>query len=1175
MGSDFETRSRNVTAVLGPTNTGKTHLAIERMLGHESGMIGLPLRLLAREVYDRIVAKVGEGRVALITGEEKIKPDAARYWVCTVEAMPREVTVDFLAVDEIQLAADFERGHVFTDRLLHARGRQETLLLGAGTMRDAISDLVPGANFVSRPRLSKLTYAGQKKLTRLPKRSAIVAFSAAEVYTIADLIRKQQGGAAVVVGALSPRTRNAQVALYQAGEVDYLVATDAIGMGLNLDLDHVALAATRKFDGQNHRNLTPDEIAQIAGRAGRHMNDGTFGVTGGADPFDPELVERLENHVFDPVRTLQWRNRAIDFSNLFALRESLRDIPRLHRLARARMADDVAALETLAGDREIADLAQNPAAVALLWDVCQVPDYRKISATSHAELVGQIFKFLRTGEEAIPEDWLAKQVAFSDRTDGDIDTLSNRLAHIRTWTFVANRPNWLKDAASWQARTREIEDKLSDALHDNLTAKFVDRRTSALMRGMRDKDELTADIAEDGSVKVEDHYVGRLQGFRFVADPASTDGINQKAARSAAYLVVSRELGMRARRVAAAKAEAFKIMRDGRLMWRGDQIGEVTAGEDPLKPQVTVLVDDAISAPDREKVQQRLDAAVVELIAERLKPLADLAKAEDVSGLARGIAFQLKENLGILKRDKVADEIKALDQTSRAQLRKYGVRFGAFNIFIPLMLKPAPADLALSLWCLKHAKAAGLDSAALPEPPRAGLTSVPADPAVPEAFYRAAGYQLCGPRAVRLDIIERLADIIRPLLAWRQPKEAGAEPQTPPRGSTGTGAFIVQPEMMSILGCSGDELGQVLRALGFESEKRIAKPKPAPMPKVPAASVTASVDTPVDGAAEPDVVPTETALEPAATAETAADAETAAEAIGAPEATALQPAETVEPAPLAEASAADITEAAPASATEAMTEPVIEAAPTPEPAAVAVGAETVTAEADTVKPDDVKAEEAKTDEPKYEEIWRPARPNRGNRPVRRDGDARGPRDVNRDANRGPNRDAGQRSDRGPRWRDRSGNGPAPSAPGAGAMAATGTDGATVPPGVAPRTEGRDDRRNDRGPRGGRDANRSGGPPRDGAFPPRDGAPREGAARDGGRPPRDNDRGPPRRDDRGGGRGGPDRDRDRGDRGDRPRGGGPRVVSAAPAKSTPSDSPFAALSALKAQLANKGKEGSGS
>ncbi len=853
MASDLEVRIRHVTAVLGPTNTGKTHLAIERMIGHESGMIGLPLRLLAREVYDKIAARVGADAVALITGEEKIKPERARYWVCTVEAMPRDVDVEFLAIDEVQLAGDPERGHVFTDRLLHARGRAETLLLGAHTMREAIADLVPGANFISRPRLSKLSYAGQKKITRLPQRSAVVAFSAADVYTIAELIRRQRGGAAVVLGALSPRTRNAQVALYQSGDVDFLVATDAIGMGLNLDVDHVAFSAARKFDGQNFRNLTPAELSQIAGRAGRHMNDGTFGVTGSADPFDADTIERLETHNFEPVRVLQWRNRSLDFSTLEGLKNSLRETPRLQRLTRARAADDVVALETVGADKEIARLACAPAAIAKLWDVCQVPDYRKISGQSHAELVASIYKFLLGPDEHIPEDWFSKQVAFADRTDGDIDTLANRIAHIRTWTFVSNRADWLKDPGHWQGRTREIEDKLSDALHECLTQRFVDLRTSALMKGMRDKDVLHAEIAEDGAIQVENHYVGRLRGFRFSPDTGG-EGIHGKAARNAAAQVLARELSMRARRVAAAQPDAFKLTQRGHIVWKDEEIAQIEGTGDPLKPSVTILADEHLSAPDRDKVQARLEAWVAQTIADKLKPLVDVAKAEDVAGLARGIGFRLKENLGILKRETVASEIKALDQTARAQLRKYGVRFGAFNIYFPMLLKPAAAELALTLWSLDQAGANGLSLDSLPEPPRAGLTSFAPDPAVPEAFYRAYGYHVCGPRAVRIDILERLADIIRPLLAWR----ANADnPTLPPKGATGDGAFIATPEMMSLLGCSPEELSGVLRALGFRLERRpVKEAPPAPAAGEPAANEEALAPPPQSeeaAASEPPV----------------------------------------------------------------------------------------------------------------------------------------------------------------------------------------------------------------------------------------------------------------------------------------------------------------------------------
>ena len=890
MASDLEARIRHVTAVLGPTNTGKTHLAIERMLGHESGMIGLPLRLLAREVYDKIAARVGADKVALITGEEKIKPERARYWVCTVEAMPRDVDVDFLAIDEIQLAGDPERGHVFTDRLLHARGRSETLLLGAQTMREAIADLIPGANFISRPRLSKLTYSGQKKITRLPQRSAVVAFSASEVYSIAELIRRQRGGAAVVLGALSPRTRNAQVALYQSGDVDFLVATDAIGMGLNLDVDHVAFSATRKFDGQNHRNLTPLELSQIAGRAGRHMNDGTFGVTASAEPFDSDTIERLETHNFESVRVLQWRNRDLDFRTLEGLKHSLREAPSLQRLVRARAADDVIALETVSADRDIAATAAAPAAITKLWEVCQIPDYRKISGQSHAELVASIFGYLMGPDERIPEDWFAKQVGLADRTDGDIDTLANRIAHIRTWTFVSNRGAWLRDPEHWQGKTREIEDRLSDALHEQLTQRFVDLRTSALMKGMRDKDELTAEIAADGAIHVENHFVGRLKGFRFQLDP-SADGVQGKATRNAAAQVLARELAMRVRRVAAAQPDALSVNRRGRILWREEEIGQLEATDDPLKPSVSLLADEYLSGPDREKVQARLEAWLTQTIAERLKPLVDIGNAEDIAGLARGIAFRLRENLGVLKRETVAEEIKSLDQNARAQLRKYGVRFGAFNIYFPILLKPAAAELILTLWSLKNAAAHGLAPDTLPEAPRAGLTSFNPDPATPEAFYRAYGYHVCGPRAVRLDMLERLADLIRPLLAWR-----GTNGASPPKGATGDGGFTVIPEMMSLLGCSPDELGGVLKALGFRLDRRPIKPAPvapvpAPAEAVPAPEAASTdVPTPVAPVAESPAPETIVAV---AEPEPAPVAEEAPPAVDAPPTTEAAPAEAV------------------------------------------------------------------------------------------------------------------------------------------------------------------------------------------------------------------------------------------------------------------------------------------
>src|SRR5579883_1778185 len=571
-------QSRHVTAVLGPTNTGKTHLAIERMLGHQSGLIGLPLRLLAREIYDKLVARIGPRDVALITGEEKIKPEQPRYYVCTVEAMPRDVEVDFLAVDEVQLAADPDRGHVFTDRLLHSRGASETLLLGAQTMAEPIRDLLPGANFISRPRLSKLTYSGQKKITRLQSRSAIVAFSANDVYAIAELIRRQRGGAAVVLGALSPRTRNAQVALYQSGEVDFLVATDAIGMGLNLDVDHIAFASDRKFDGYQFRKLSPAEFAQIAGRAGRATRDGTFGTSGRCPPFDTELVHALESHTFEPVKLVQWRNSDLDFSSIGALQATLAAAPTESALARAPVAEDILVLDHAARDDDVRNMIGTPADVERLWDVCQLPDYRKIAPANHAELVVTLFGYLQR-EGRIATDWFAQQVLQADRTDGDIDTLSTRIAHIRTWTFAANRPDWLADPEHWQGVTRAVEDRLSDALHERLTERFVDRRTSVLIRRLRENATFEPQFNKSGEVVVEGHIIGRLDGFTFVPE-ASSGGSDAKALHNAAQKALAGEIAARAARLAEAPDEQFVLASDGTLRWTGAAVGKLVAGED-------------------------------------------------------------------------------------------------------------------------------------------------------------------------------------------------------------------------------------------------------------------------------------------------------------------------------------------------------------------------------------------------------------------------------------------------------------------------------------------------------------------------------------------------------------------------------------------------------------------
>jgi ATP-dependent RNA helicase SUPV3L1/SUV3 len=849
---DVRARGAGVTAVLGPTNTGKTHLAIERMLAHSSGLIGLPLRLLAREVYNRAVERVGADAVALITGEEKIKPPNPRFWVATVEAMPRDLDVAFLAVDEIQLAADFERGHVFTDRVLHRRGREETLVLGAATMRSIIERLLPGVSIVSRPRLSQLTFAGEKKLTRLPRRSAIVAFSADEVYAIAELIRRQRGGAAVVLGALSPRTRNAQVALYQAGEVDYLVATDAVGMGLNLDVDHIAFASDRKFDGYQFRTLSPAELAQIAGRAGRAMRDGTFGTTGRCAPFTAELAQALESHTFEPVKIVQWRNTDLDFSSVGALQATLAAAPTENTLTRAPVAEDILVLDHAARDDEVRALTATSADVERLWDVCQVPDYRKIAPATHAELAVNLYAYLQR-EGAIPTDWFAKQIALADRVDGDIDTLSNRIAHIRTWTFAANRPDWLADPEHWQGVTRAVEDRLSDALHERLSERFIDRRTSVLMRRLRENAQLEPEMSKTGEVIVEGHAIGRLDGFVFVAD-ASSGGSEAKALQNAAQKALAGEIAARATRLAEAPDEQFVLAADGTIRWTGAAVGKITAGEAVLRPRVRLIADEHLSGAQREAVEARLGAWLKSHIEKLLGLLFALSSAADISGIARGVAFQLVEALGVLDRQRVAEEVKGLQQPERGTLRKYGVRFGAYHIYLPLLLKPAPRALAAQLWALAHdgPQSGGLDD--LLHLAGSGRTSIPVKRETDANLYRAAGYRVCGERAVRVDILERLADLIRPALAWRE-GAAGAKPA----GAIAGGGFAVVNTMTSLTGASGEDFASILRSLGYRMERRPKPVEPVEPVAAPEASVPVApeviAEMPETGASETPAVP--------------------------------------------------------------------------------------------------------------------------------------------------------------------------------------------------------------------------------------------------------------------------------------------------------------------------------
>ena len=657
-----------ILAVLGPTNTGKTHYAIERMLGYRTGVIGLPLRLLAREVYDKIVALRGPSVVALVTGEERIVPKQARYWVCTVEAMPEGIGADFVAIDEIQLCADPERGHVFTDRLLRMRGSRETQFLGSHTMKGAIAALVPRVEFLSRERMSLLSYTGSRKIAKLPTRSAIVGFSVEQVYAIAELLRRQKGGAAVVMGALSPRTRNAQVDLYQNGEVDYLVATDAIGMGLNLDIQHVAFSSLTKFDGRRMRHLAPNELAQIAGRAGRGMSNGTFGTTGEAQELPDEVAQAIVDHRFTPIRKLEWRNAALQFGTIDSLIRSLEQRPDDEWLARAREADDLMALQTLAQIAEIRARASDGASVRLLWDTCSIPDFRGISHAEHTALLERIYADIHD-HGRISENWLAAQVQQIDRTDGDIDTLSKRLAFIRTWTYVAQRKGWVDDETHWREATRAVEDRLSDALHGALTQRFVDRRTSVLMRRLKQKEAMVAEVNDSGEVTVEGEFVGRLEGFRFIQDKSAA-GQEAKTIQQASLQALAPHFHLRADKFYNAPDTELDYTEQGGLMWGQHAVGKLTAGAESLKPQVVAFVDDAAGGEVAQKVQRRLQHFIDRKIATLFEPLLNIQRDETLTGLARGFGFRMFESFGVIPRSDVAAEVKALDQDARGALRQ-------------------------------------------------------------------------------------------------------------------------------------------------------------------------------------------------------------------------------------------------------------------------------------------------------------------------------------------------------------------------------------------------------------------------------------------------------------------------------------------------------------------------
>ena len=843
-----------VAAILGPTNTGKTHYAVERMLGRQSGVIGLPLRLLAREVYDRIVAQKGAAQCALITGEEKIQPPHARYYVCTVEAMPVEKRFAFLAVDEVQLIANHERGHIFTDRVLHARGTEETLLLGAETARPVLKALLPKLRVEHRERFSELSFDGATKLTRLPKRSVVVAFSTAEVYAIAELIRRYRGGAAVVMGGLSPRTRNAQAEMFQSGDVDFLVATDAVGMGLNLDTDHVAFAGLSKYDGRRRRYLTPMEAAQIAGRAGRFRNNGTFGTTGDCHPMDEELVSRIENHEFEPLHSAEWRNTDLDFKSIESLSESLH-APKPHRrLRRIRGAIDEGAWERMIAIPEVVNGVKVPAQVKQLWDVCQIPDFRNLTIDAHVRLLQDVYRLLYSNGGKIPNDFMEKHITRLDETLGDVDMLSSRLAAIRTWTYCANKPSWMRHENNWVNRAREVEDRLSDALHEALIARFVDKRTSKLLKGMGSKDFMDATIKDNGDVIIDDQVIGHLEGIKFTPS-ASASELEAKAIQAAAEKVVAPEVDRRLMSLCGGVHSIFTLSDNGEILWGGKTVGKVGAGGTPMNPDAELIGGELGTENLKNLAIARMRDHLRSEAATHFKPLLELKEIqsrETTLPEAKGFAYTLEQNFGTVERKDHWKTIKELDQRARRQLREAHVQFGQHNIYIREMIKPKPARLLSIL----IAYGAGGDRK--PFIPFAGVTSIAnegefASDNFSESALTLAGYRAVGPRIARFDILERLLNQIR---------QAQAQNEALNRGKK----FQIMQEMLAIMGCTYEELQGVLTALGFKSETI----KPEDLPPLPEAKAEKAEKLEASPAAE---VPTQASAVPTETV----DAQTAAE----------------------------------------------------------------------------------------------------------------------------------------------------------------------------------------------------------------------------------------------------------------------------------------------------------
>ena len=780
-----------ITAVLGPTNTGKTHLAIETMLSFDSGMIGFPLRLLAREVYDKVIKETNSEKVALITGEEKIIPPQAKYFLCTVESMPIDKYLDFVAIDEIQMCADHERGHIFTDRLLNMRGNKLTMLMGSSTIKNIISNIEEDIEYINRNRLSKLTYAGHKKISRINRKTAIIAFSAEEVYAIAELIRRQKGGAAIVMGSLSPKTRNAQVELYQSGDVDFLVATDAIGMGINMDIDHVYFSNLKKFDGRKLRKLNLSEVGQIAGRAGRYLNDGGFGVTGECKEMNAEEVDLLESHKFGEIQSLFWRNSDLNFNNPTDLLKSLDEKPQKKWLRKIYECEDEKALKFFLRDKKLENVSFNREKLSLLWECCQIPNFVKKTYGNHYEVIENVFKYLSSNKGKIPEDYMRLQLMKLDKLEGNVDSLSNRIANVRTWSYVSNKNNWVENQNYWIEKTKLLEDKLSDRLHEELTKTFIDKRASILARGLKQDMEFKTEILENNDVKIDDQFIGKINGLKLELDlkkgALETD---IKSLKKAARQTIGPELEKRINNI--IDTGLIELENDFKVYWNKFAIARITPGNDYLNPNFELIVDDIIEKNLKQKLSNYINKWLKNKVDTVLQSLIDLKNLKDKHSSIKALAYQLYENNGVLKRENVSEYLNNLGQNERKILRELGVKFGRYHVFLYKLIKPEPVTLRTLLWKNHHQKYFKLT------PPTFGLNFIEDKDNRNKSFMLLCGFEKFENYFVRIDILERLFMMIIN------------------SGSEESKDIKLTPEMLNLLGCNKNNFKRLIKKMNYK-----------------------------------------------------------------------------------------------------------------------------------------------------------------------------------------------------------------------------------------------------------------------------------------------------------------------------------------------------------------------